>query len=465
MGKLYQKHSYLDLPHSLYARLEKSEPTHYTIRYLNDAVVEDFNILLQEEDLSILNGNHDDIFAMAYAGHQYGHFTMLGDGRAMMLGELHHQQQRFDVHVKGSGPTPFSRRGDGYATLLSSLKEYLMSEALHQLGVPTTRPLAVLDTNQTVYRETPQDGSMLIRIGQSHIRIGTVEYARALQQPAILQSLLDYTINRLYPEIKNANKPYLTLFDAVVNRQAQLIATWQSLGFVHGVLNTDNVLLSGETIDYGPCAFLDEFDPSLTFSSIDRNGRYSYQKQPYITSWNLSKLAAAMVMLIDPNETTAIDLLNRSLAEFEVLYTQYYYEQMAQKLGLEPMQESDKQLIDELLELMQRSKADYTNTFYQLTIKDYESLPFSMVEWSLLYDKWMKRQPNHDLMKQVNPVVIPRNHLVLQAIEQAAFDDNDELFNTLIDVYKDPYNYERDVNPMFQEPNPNKERFVTYCGT
>lgn len=473
------KNSYLSLPNIMYSKIEPRDTTQDELYLMNNELAIELGMdphyLNSAEGIQFLGGGtkiDGAPFAQAYAGHQYGHFTMLGDGRAMMIGEYQHLNQTFDLHLKGSGSTPYSRRGDGNATLKSVLREHLVSDAMYHLGVPTTRSLAVLKTNQQVLREQVNQGAILVRSAQSHIRIGTFEYASRLENPTVVKELADYTINRHYPQFKNDQEKYLLFFRGVVNNQAKLIAKWQSLGFVHGVLNTDNVLVSGETIDYGPCAFLDHYDPNISFSSIDRNGRYSYFRQPFITSWNLSKLAQSLVSLIDVDVQKAVQKLNQELMTFEVKYNEYYLIEMTKKLGIVQPNNDDIKLVGELLEMMNNAQADFTNTFATLTKGDFTALPFTMVERTLWIEKWLNRilqegtlLEAQERMRKVNPVIIPRNHMVEEALIQAAFEQNDTLYRQLLEYLQDPYNYEKDYPKELVSPPESKEPFVTYCGT
>jgi len=477
--KLQIENTYLALPSILYSKIEPKKGHSNTMYLLNKELANSIELssefLESTEGILFLSGGlsiSGAPFAEAYCGHQYGHFTMLGDGRAMMIGEQVFGHNRVDLHLKGSGRTPYSRGGDGKATLKSMLREYLISEAMFHLHIPTSRSLAVLKTNEFVAREQMNQGAILVRSAKSHIRVGTFEYARALQQPHVLQELADYTINRHYPHLNTHPDKYLEFFKEVSINQAKLIAKWQAVGFVHGVLNTDNVLISGETIDYGPCAFLDDYNPAITFSSIDRNARYSYKNQPYITSWNLSKLAQAITPLIDLDEKLAITKLNKELILFETMYNQYYLQEMGKKLGLDNPKVEDITLINELLNLMETHQADFTNTFYNLTIGKYEDISIPLVERTMWIEKWTNRiQENKVLddaitiMKESNPIVIPRNHVVEEALIQASFENNDTVFKELLELYKDPFNYEVKVPTLYCKPQNSSKRFVTYCGT
>ena len=406
--------------------------------------------------------------AQAYAGHQYGHFTTLGDGRAILLGEqITPSGERLDIQLKGPGQTPYSRRGDGRAALGPMLREYIISEAMHALGIPTTRSLAVVATGETVFRDTALPGAVLTRVAASHIRVGTMQWAAAHNDRAALQALADYTRARHYPELAEAPEPHLALFEAILARQASLIARWQLVGFVHGVMNTDNMALSGETIDYGPCAFMDAYDPATVFSSIDHGGRYAYGNQPWIAQWNLGRLAEAMLPLFDPDSDRAVARATAALGQFPVLFEQHWFDGMRAKLGLFTPEEEDAALVDGLLGLMQRLSADFTNTFRALTTgRLLEEAP-EFGPWHQQLAARRSRQPQSPdevvtLMRRHNPAFIPRNHKVEEALAAASAGDSSTM-TRLLDVLASPYDYGRDV-PEFSVPNaPGAYR--TFCGT
>lgn len=468
-------HTYTTLNSAFYSYVSRAHYPNVTSFIWNESLLHELNLAAVKNDdsiRSILNGSdaNQPYFAQAYTGHQYGHFTMLGDGRAMVIGEMKQGDRLIDLQLKGSGPTPYSRRGDGKATLQSMLREYLISEAMHHLGVPTTRSLAVFQTGELVQREQVHQGAMLLRVASSHIRVGTFQFARALDDVEILRELADYTIHRHYPQLDADPHKYLKLFEQVVVQQATLIAKWQSLGFVHGVMNTDNMTLSGETIDYGPCAFLDHYDPAISFSSIDRHGRYAYARQPYIASWNLAKLASTLVPLVHANPEEAVQQLNQVLSRFETTYQSAYRTYMANKLGIDNPTPEDDDLINDWLQLMQTYQADYTNSFVALTLGQYDQLPFPMVEWTLWRDKWDKRVGSDktqaiERMQRSNPVLIPRNHVVKQAVDQADFEQDTTLFHQLVQLYQNPYDYRTKLDAKYTSPNPGNQRFVSYCGT
>ena len=413
--------------------------------------------------------------AQAYAGHQFGHFTMLGDGRAILLGEhLAPDGTRFDIQLKGSGQTPFSRRGDGRAALGPMLREYIISEAMAALGIPTTRSLAVVTTGEPVFRDTPLPGAILTRVASSHIRVGTFEFAANFSKPEELRALADYTLARHYPEARQADNPYLELLRSVMTRQASLVAKWQCVGFIHGVMNTDNMALSGETIDYGPCAFMDHYDPATVFSSIDRQGRYAYSNQPPIAQWNLARFAEALLPLLDPDPETAIHLAQVAISEFPALFQGYWLSGMRAKLGLFNEEAEDITLIQDLLTRMHQQQADFTRTFRLLSSGTLAPEPFfagaAFTDWHAQWQARLNRQPEsfHEsqaFMRAHNPSVIPRNYRVEEALEAAVTQGNLKVMEMLLEALKDPY---ADI-PAHEEyrlpPPPSEYPYQTFCGT
>lgn len=410
--------------------------------------------------------------AQAYAGHQYGNFTGLGDGRAILLGEqVTPTGERFDVQLKGSGPTPFSRRGDGRAALGPMLREFIISEAMHALGIPTTRSLAVVTTGEKVFRQEMQPGAVLTRIAASHIRVGTFEWAAAHGDHGALQALADYTRERHYPDLEAVETPYLALLEAVMERQARLIAQWQCVGFIHGVMNTDNVALSGETIDYGPCAFMDAFDPATVFSSIDRHGRYAYGNQPQIAQWNLARLAEAMLPLLHADEKQAIEVANAAIQSFKTMFERHWLAGMRAKLGLFTEEADDRALIEALLVWMRDNKADFTNTFRQLsaaetTLRD----DAAFAEWHAQWQARLKRQPQSasevtERMRAHNPVVIPRNHKVEEALAAAAERGDLSVMQRLLEVLAKPYDHAQEHAEYSEASGVEPGQYQTFCGT
>ena len=412
--------------------------------------------------------------AQAYAGHQFGHFTMLGDGRAVLLGEhLVNKNDRFDIQFKGSGKTSFSRRGDGRAALGPMLREYVISEAIHALNIPTTRSLAVVKTGEEIVREELLQGAILTRVASSHIRVGTFQYIAAKQNIKDLKILVDYTIDRHYPEIKSSENKILDLLNLVMDRQCQLVVDWMRVGFIHGVMNTDNMAISGETIDYGPCAFMDQYDPKTVFSSIDQFGRYSFENQPRITKWNLARFAECIVNLISSDEDKAIKIATETINNFEKIYENKWLNMMRNKLGLFGEDKNDKKLILDLLDWMKNNKADYTNTFcYLMNTNNVEDEIFKVENFKKWQERWHKRlkinntseEKYFDLMKSTNPIIIPRNHKVEEALK-AANENNFELFHNLLKVLKLPYNSNADISEYQKPASKTDEKYQTFCGT
>ena len=419
---------------------------------------------------SLPKGAHT--IAQAYAGHQFGHFTMLGDGRAVLLGEhLVNKNKRFDVQLKGSGRTSFSRSGDGRAVLGPMLREYIISEAMHALKIPTTRSLAVVKTGEKVVRENLLQGGILTRVASSHIRVGTFQYIAAKQNIDDLNTLVDYTIQRHYPEIQTSNNKALDLLNLVIEKQCQLVVNWMRVGFIHGVMNTDNMAISGETIDYGPCAFMDNYDPKTVFSSIDKFGRYSFSNQPLITKWNLARFAECLIPLVDKNEDTAIKIVRETIDNFQSIYEDKWLNMMRDKLGFFGEDKSDKKIIEDLLNWMENNKADYTNTFCYLMNNDsVNSEIYKDQKFLIWVENWKSRvlinngsiEKSLELMKSTNPIVIPRNHKVEEALSSAN-EGNLDNFNILLSVLNTPYDNPQNIKE-FQFPSANND-YQTYCGT
>ncbi len=412
--------------------------------------------------------------AQAYAGHQYGGFAMLGDGRAILLGEQRMQAGNLlDVQLKGGGRTPFSRMGDGKAALGPMLREYIISEAMFALGIPTTRSLAVVATGESVYRESRLPGAILTRVAASHIRVGTFQYLSARNEFESLRVLADYAIDRHYPHLTDASEKYVGLLKAVLDAQAALVAQWQLVGFVHGVLNTDNVSIASETIDYGPCAFMDVYHPSTVFSSIDRDGRYAYQNQPNITLWNMARFAETLLPLLDPNEQVAIAIATEVLNEFTPTFERYWLSGMRKKLGLSTTDESDQELIQSLLAWMQAAQADFTNTFDDLSCcieldkppyQDEEFLKWNKLWAGRLAIEGANLASAQAFMRSINPCVIARNHQVEKALDAATNDDDFSVLHELLSVVEKPFDRSSDVS-AYQAPPPPGGCYRTFCGT
>ena len=447
---------------------------------LNEKLAEDlkldFSKINKKELAKLFSGNSlpdgSNTIAQAYAGHQFGHFTMLGDGRAVLIGEhLVNKNFRFDIQFKGSGRTSFSRNGDGRAVLGPMLREYIISEAINSLKIPTTRSLAVVKTGEKVVRENLLPGAILTRVASSHIRVGTFQYIAAKQNIDDLKILMNYTIDRHYPEIKTSKNKALDLLNLVMEKQCQLVVNWMRVGFIHGVMNTDNMAISGETIDYGPCAFMDHYDPKTVFSSIDSHGRYSFANQPPITKWNLARFAECLIPLIDKDQDKAIKIATETINNFEKIYEVKWLNMMRDKLGLFGEDKNDKILIEDLLNWMEKNKADYTNTFCNLmNIKTSNNEIYNNKDYINWTNKWQKRillnnsskDKSLKLMKISNPVVIPRNHKVEEALKEAN-ENNLEVMNKLLSILTKSYENQKNIED-FQSPSNTKE-YQTFCGT
>ncbi|PIC70590.1 hypothetical protein CSV77_08925 [Sporosarcina sp. P16b] len=471
--------SYRELPKTFYTVVEPNTVSSPQLVLTNDELAVSLGLdekqLHSEEVIAIFAGNEKlkgiDPIAQAYAGHQFGNFTMLGDGRAMLLGEqLTPEGQRMDIQLKGSGRTPYSRGGDGRAALGPMLREYLISEAMHGLNIPTTRSLAVTVTGEPVLRETALTGAVLTRVASSHLRVGTFQYAAARQEVKDLRALADYTIQRHYPEVESEPQPYVALLENVIKRQASLIANWQLTGFIHGVMNTDNMTISGETIDYGPCAFMDSYDPQTVFSSIDVQGRYSYRNQPGIAEWNLTRFAETLLPLLHEEQAEAVKLAENELSNFAMIYGSAWLTGMRSKLGLFNKEEADEPLVKDLLTIMKEHQADYTNTFRSLTLGQQEEWfdEPDFLEWKKRWVDRLQRQSEDAqevelLMKQHNPSVIPRNHRVEEALQAAETGDMHP-FMKLLEVLENPYAYTVEQEEYVNPPE-DGTTFQTYCGT
>ncbi|MEO0560386.1 MAG: YdiU family protein [Bacteroidota bacterium] len=419
--------------------------------------------------------------AMAYAGHQFGGYSpLLGDGRALLMGELTTADGALiDVHLKGSGRTPFARGGDGRATLPAMLREYLIAEAMHALGIPTTRSLAVVTTGEDIVRDVPVPGAVLTRLAASHLRVGSLQFAASRREdPDLVQRVADYAIARHYPSLADRDDRYLAFLNAVVDAQASLVAQWMLVGFIHGVMNTDNMLVSGETIDYGPCAFLDRFNPATVYSSIDLDGRYAYGNQPAMAQWNLVRLAETLLGLIDDDLEAAVEAVTEGLHAFPDRYRLYWEDGMQAKLGLRDRDSSDAERFDALLSMMQAAKADYTSTFRSLSdaLRGDESSLRAQIHHAHIegwISAWKQRLVDEgadlwevaETIDRVNPIYIPRNHLVEEALD-AAGRGNLAPFQTLLDVVTHPFE-EREEHDRYAAPASEAftARYKTFCGT
>lgn len=474
--------SYINLPKEFYSHVNLKPVKSPKLVILNNNLASSLGLSLEflksPKGISILSGNTkaDDgaYISQAYAGHQFGHFTMLGDGRALLIGEqITPSNQRFDIQLKGSGRTPFSRGGDGRAVLGPMLREYIISEAMHGLKIPTTRSLSVISTGEDVYREEIKQGAILTRVASSHIRFGTFEFASYFLDKDKLKQLADYTIKRHFPFISDEQNKYVSLLEEVIKLQASLVTKWQCVGFIHGVLNTDNMSICGETIDYGPCAFMDTYDPKTVFSSIDTEGRYSYQNQVAMVSWNLCRFAETLLPLISDDEDKAIDIAQNCLAKFTGLAISNIISEMCSKIGIFKPDANDESLLNDLLDMMKKYKEDYTNTFLALTFEDFpQSGMFVTDEFSVWYKKYQDRIKSQDkskeevfnLMRNSNPAVIPRNHRVEEAL--AAAENGDfSVMNNLLKALANPFEHS-DFQKEYSKPAPKSQcDYKTYCGT
>jgi len=482
--------SYARLPERFYARVMPEPARAPQLIRVNDMLARELGLdpawLASDEGMLTVAGNHipqgAEPIATAYAGHQFGGWSsQLGDGRALLLGEvISPRGERFDIQLKGSGRTPFSRGGDGRAPLGPVLREFLVSEAMAALGVPTTRTLSAVTTGDEVYRNGTLPGAVLARVARSHIRIGTVQFFSARGDIEGLRVLADHVIQRHYPEVAEAENPYLSLYAAVIERQARLVAKWQLLGFIHGVMNTDNMLLSGETIDYGPCAFMDHFDPAAVYSSIDHQGRYAYRNQPSIAHWNLARLGQALLPLMGVDPSLALEQAAPLLEQFPQLFSQAHHQELKHKLGLSRDDEEAVQLGTDLFQLMSEAGCDFTLTFRHLTERANPGTPANTSHLFQLpesFAPWLERwqqlsgwgsdtaQGHHKSMLQANPVVIPRNHLVEEAIKAAVESSDFQPFHQLLDHVTRPFELEAGADRYAIPPSPEQVVTATFCGT
>ena len=437
----------------------------------------DFSKTSDKELSKIFSGNllpeGSNSIAQAYAGHQFGHFTMLGDGRAVLIGEhITKSNKKYDIQFKGSGKTTFSRNGDGRAALGPMLREYIISEAMNAMKIPTTRSLAVVTTGEYIIREKNLKGAILTRVASSHIRVGTFQYIAAREKEEELKILLDYTIKRHYPELINSKNKALDLLTLLIERQCDLVVNWMRVGFIHGVMNTDNMTVSGETIDYGPCAFMDSYDPKTVFSSIDRMGRYAYCNQPVITKWNLARFAECLIPLINKDQSKAIKIASEIIDTFEKKYEEKWMGMMRKKLGLSGSDNKDKYLILDLLTWMHEKKADYTNTFCHLMNlipkknKLYDENTFT--DWKQRWKERLLKNSNTpikytELMRNNNPLVIPRNHKIEEVLEAAENNDLQPL-KKILEILSKPYTEQEEIFD-YQSPSTSSEKYQTFCGT
>jgi uncharacterized protein YdiU (UPF0061 family) len=472
--------SYARLPNIFFTRQNPEPVRSPEMVIFNNSLAADLGLnskeLQTDEGVAILAGNKIPEgaapLAQAYAGHQFGHFNMLGDGRAVLLGEqITPESDRFDIQLKGPGRTPYSRRGDGRAALGPMLREYIISEAMHGLGIPTTRSLAVVSTGENIIRETLQPGAILTRVAASHLRVGTFQYAANWGSVDDVRALADYAITRHYPQIEQDEGKYLSFLKAVINSQAALIAKWQLVGFIHGVMNTDNMAISGESIDYGPCAFMDAYDPATVFSSIDSEGRYAYGNQPLIGGWNLARFAESLLPLLHEDEDHAVKIAQEAMSGYMELFNSYWLAGMEAKLGIFNEEKEDQSLIEDLLSIMHKNSADFTQTFRALTF----GAPIELDktdEFAKWHERWQARlgrqeqspEASRELMRKSNPAIIPRNHRVEAALEAAVKGDF-SVMKKLLQVLSEPFAHSQEQAEYCKPAAPTKLPYRTYCGT
>ena len=470
--------SYTQISDKLFSELKPDAVTNPSTVIVNNELAEKLGLNLKgisEEDLSSLfSGNSlphgSKPFAQAYAGHQFGQFTILGDGRAHIVGEqVTPDGEIFDIQYKGSGRTPYSRGGDGKAALGPMLREYLISEAMYYLGIPTTRSLAVVETGEKVYREVPLKGSVLTRVASSHIRIGTFQFLAAHKDYEGMKSLLDFSIKRHFSNLKFSENLAIEFIKAVMQKQINLIVEWMRVGFIHGVMNTDNSTISGETIDYGPCAFMDHYDANTVFSSIDTQGRYSFANQPSIIQWNLVRLAECLLPLIDKDEKRSIEIAQNLINTFSLLFKDKWLQMMKKKLGIKDQSEDDEELINNLIKWMQQKKPDFTNTFCNLMNYDHaDDEEFEDDEFNNWKREWKKRVESKeylDVMMSCNPTLIPRNYLVEEALSEAETDGKFDKFNELNEIISSPYQLKKVNIKYLETPSKTNIPYKTFCGT
>jgi uncharacterized protein YdiU (UPF0061 family) len=479
--------SYIKLPVRFYTRQPPVPVSRPALIAVNHALAEHLGIdpdwLESSEGVNVIAGNElpegSEPIATVYAGHQFGHWNpRLGDGRAVLLGEVIAKDgERYDIQLKGSGITPYSRNGDGRAPLGPIVREYIVSEAMAALGIPTSRTLAAVTTGDAVYRESRLDGGVLARVAKSHIRIGTLQYFASLDDREALKLLVDHIIERHYPQARTSDNPVLSMYRQIMQRIAHLVARWQSIGFIHGVMNTDNMLLSGETIDYGPCAFMDTFDSAALYSSIDHQGRYAYRNQPPISHWNLGCLGQTLVPLLADDADTATELAQQAVNQFPDLYYKEHQNIFNRKLGLATIKDGDDELVNDFLDLLEKGRCDFTLAFRRLSelpgnserVKPLFDFPDSFGDWLA---RWQARcaledvssEVRHDQMTSTNPAFIPRNHLVEQSIEMAYAGDF-SLFHRLNKRLLNPFQYDKDDIDLATPPNPEQIVTQTFCGT
>lgn len=476
--------SYLTLNKELYSLCKPTQVKAPHILLLNQTLAEEIGLNIDnkavEEWADIFCGNSTiesgAYIAQAYSGHQFGHFTKLGDGRAILMGEqITPNSERFDIQLKGAGVTPYSRNGDGRATLKAMMREYLISESLHALGIPTTRSLAVVSTGEAVYREQAEDGAVLTRVAASHIRVGTFEHVAQFCSDETLLDFTNYCIHRHYPLLTNTDNPILEFLQTVMQKQVELIVHWMRVGFIHGVMNTDNMTISGESIDYGPCAFMNTYEPATVYSSIDRAGRYAFGNQPDIALWNLTRFAETLLPLIDADKSTAIEKAQAVLDKFQELFNTKYTDMICKKIGLNSTEEADVKLLNDLLDWMHSNKADYSNTFVEIM---YPGLLNSEIYKQVTFTNWLQQrqkrlketmtsaEESQLIMQKSNPVYIPRNKQVENILQTASQTGDMQNFKQYLELLSDPYST-TELKTEYMEGSIAKDdlNFNTYCGT
>ena len=492
---LHFDNSFSELPDKFYSKVNPTPVESPKLFAFNNLLARQIGIDFLDTDsgikAQIFSGNilpqGSDPLSTVYAGHQFGGYVpQLGDGRAILIGEVVGQDgQRWDIQLKGAGLTPYSRAGDGRSALGPVIREYILSEAMNALGIKTTRALAAVTTGQNVVRESKKPGGIFTRVALSHIRVGTFEYFSNKRDIKSVTTLADYTIKRLYPECLDADNKYISFYKSVLKSQADLVAKWMSLGFIHGVMNTDNMSISGETIDYGPCAFLDEYNPRKVFSSIDYQGRYAYGNQGEIAQWNLARLGQALLPLIHENQDKAVSIIEEALTEFGHFFEDKWLKLMLLKIGIQDQQESDSKLLGQLLNLMQKNGVDFTLCFRLLSdVIDLNAEPLDhLCEFGNLFGaeseihEWVKKFNNRlansgnstenivDLMNSVNPKYIPRNHIVEEVIKQAENNDDYTLFNEFLNILQNPFEEQIGYDGYAKKPSPDQLVKQTFCGT
>jgi serine/tyrosine/threonine adenylyltransferase len=473
-------YSYLSLPEMFYSLVKPELFPKPELFLLNKRLCNQLNISTESDsdlmECLLVRASDDDIqsFAQAYAGYQFGHFTMLGDGRAIVIGEhISDDMHRFDVQLKGSGRTPYSRGGDGKATLRAMLREYLISEAMHHLNIPTSRSLAVIKTGQTIYREAVHEGAAVVRVMKSHIRVGTFEFAARFGSFNDIKSLAEYTAKRLYPEILDDDNIGVSLLRKVMEKQIDLVAQWMRVGFIHGVMNTDNTSVSGETFDYGPCAFMNAYHPNTVYSSIDQNGRYAYGNQPRIIKWNIARFAEALMPVLHENQEKSLELAQSTIDSFDAQWVKKYYETMLKKIGILSNDSKYYTLVDELLDIMTKHKMDFTQTFRNLTkVLETDDIDMKYPDFALWIQKWKEvmdqitgRKAALECMGMSNPYIIPRNHIVENALDEAVR-GNVSIFEKLMQALSNPYEMPENAYEYMAPSTLDFERkYQTFCGT